>query len=262
MATTTISAAASTTDEFHKADPDTLEEGDVMCCREYYTVQKVDDKYVHLCTMVGGHSSKVGRGLIKNEYFALKTTTTEVVSATRLVTVLSNTHGLPVRVGFYKKQTQARKGEMLDTINPDDLPSTVVGVTPAREQKKQRTAKRRRLMKYVDKASLGVLRIMTGIVVSVPTNGSLGTGSGSGAGAGAGAAATGAASVAGGGRFTLEDFFVDSDTHEGRRRLVDSRTLQWVDIGHMRYKNKEYKGECDGTDIPRFHGEVDDRSMD
>lgn len=256
MATTTSDATLAV--NYEKANPAEVEVGDVLCCREYYEVTGKDDARINLKTIVGGHTSRVSKDIIRNEYFNIRPTKTERVTATRLSEVLSNTHGLPVRVGFYKQQTAARKNEMLDSIVAADLPSSVPDTLPAAELRKQRTAKRRRLAKFVDKASLGKLRIMTGRVVGVPVEKVQEGGGGAGGGAG-GSAGSSAGKSTTGGRFTLEDFFIrEGDNH----RLVDSRTLQWVDIANVRYVHKDYKGACEGGDIPRFHGEVDDRTME
>lgn len=228
---------------FRKADPGSLSPGDVLGCREYYKVLGVTDTKLHLCTIDGAHESHVSKAIIQNEYFAVNVREGEErVTATRLVEVLANTHGLPVRVGFFKQQNDKRLGEMLEALTPDDLP----GKPPEDESsepaaaKRERNKRRRRLVKYAKRMGQGTLRILTGRVLTVPTGATSTTGA----------------------RFTMEDFFIPGNDPSARARQVDTRTLQFIDIGARRYVRKDYKGPLDGSGVPRFHGELDIRDID
>ena len=150
------------------------------------------------------------------------------VSGTKLAEVLAASMGNPVRVGFYKKQEAKRRKEMILQLKPEDLVSDSDSSTAA-------NAKKRRLASFAERLGVGELRVLVGKVVGQHGDH--------------------------GGRFTVEDFY-PSDDSRGNQRLVDSRTLLWVDVRGTRYVNKDYKGLCEGGDIPRHSGKVDYRGID
>ncbi len=216
----------------HRANPAKLKTGDIITCLQTYVVQSCGEGRVTLKTLHGRDFSDVSTGIIAAEFYDTKATEEKRVSATTLQQMLYNHNGRPIIVGYYKKQTDVRAKEMLETLlKPENClvdgePRAVV------------TRKRRRVADAAKRLQIGALRVLEGRVISLPTSDTMA-----------------------GARLLMEDFHVEADADGNRTRQVDTRTLQWVTIGGVRYIRRDYRGPCSGDSIPEHSGEVDNRAL-
>eukprot|EP00919_Chromeraceae_sp_WS-2016_P041151 GHVR01098161.1.p2 GENE.GHVR01098161.1~~GHVR01098161.1.p2 ORF type:complete len:265 (-),score=69.54 GHVR01098161.1:454-1248(-) len=223
----------------HHCDPSKLRVGDVVGCAVFYRVMDVGDgrsRNIRLRVMHGTSFSDVETGVLTDEFCDTNVSETRTVNATRLSEVLLASAGNPVRVGFLKKQTAARRKDMICSLKPEDLPTDG---EPARAS----NSKKRRLAAFAERMSHGELRVLTGRLLHSGTGGTAGGIVGQ--------------------RVRMEDFYADPDPSTGdRQRWVDTRELLWVDVRGVRYILQTYKGPCDGGEIPRHSGSVDYRGVD